>query len=289
MSINKSPSRKSHTPTLAERRTSAKQYSKQITLEAKPQKQSLGNDGPENTNEGVIAVAHDLNNLIAATAGFATLIISRPEHDSQQYAERIIAASRMAGLLVERLIQTSGRPQKIQRTSIPNAIKEIAALVELKTDIQAKISIEYDKSIEEYDIDLTDLTQLVLNLTMNARYALHTNKIDPELQIRFHKAEGEFLTRRPDFGSLNSSEKYLCLEVSDNGSGMEEATRQKALNPYFTTKGELGTGIGLVIVSNIVRRYNGAIFIDSEKGRGTRFSILWPTPSPGSTQISRHP
>ena len=283
MSIPPPPSRKLHKPTLAERRTSAKQCSKQIAFEAKPKKQSFGNDGPENTNDGVIAVAHDLNNLIAATAGFATLIISRPEHDSRKYAERIIAASRMAGLLIERLIHTNARPQGTQRTNIPNAINEIATLVELKTGIRAKISIEYDKYIEECDIDLTDLTQLILNLTVNACYALRTNKLDPELRIRFHKAGEEFLTRRPDFGSLSSSKMYLCLEVSDNGSGMDEATRQKVLNPYFTTKGKRGTGIGLVIVSNIVRRYNGSIFIDSEMGRGTRFSILWPTPSPGST------
>ena len=237
-------------------------------------------DGDESTihsqSHFVEGVAHDLNNLIAATAGVATLILSNPERHAHVYAERILAASRMSGLLVERLIHPHERHETAGAHNVSDVIDEILTLIELGSGKKTKVHVSIDEAIKDYQIDVADLQQLIMNLSINARHALRANKTNPELTIKINHAPEEFAERQPDFGSTTREQKYLCLEVSDNGAGMDEATRRNVLKPYFTTKKELGTGIGLVIVSNIAKSYDGAIFIDSEPGRGTQFSVLWP-------------
>jgi CheY-like chemotaxis protein/anti-sigma regulatory factor (Ser/Thr protein kinase) len=84
----------------------------------------------------------------------------------------------------------------------------------------------------------------------------------------------------PQGGTLTlrtvASPDQARLEVQDTGVGMDEATRRKCLEPFFTTKGERGTGLGLAMVYGIVQRHNANLQIDSEPGRGTRIGILFP-------------
>ena len=76
--------------------------------------------------------------------------------------------------------------------------------------------------------------------------------------------------------SRSQSATRVVLEVSDTGTGMNEETRQHCLEPFFTTKGEQGTGLGLATVYGIIRRHEGSINIETEWGRGTTFIISFP-------------
>jgi signal transduction histidine kinase len=89
-----------------------------------------------------------------------------------------------------------------------------------------------------------------------------------ELRISVEDAELESETGEPV--------KWVLISVSDNGVGMDPKTREQALKPFFTTKGDNGTGLGLSIVEQIVSRTGGCIRIESEHGHGTTVRIAVP-------------
>jgi CheY-like chemotaxis protein len=102
-------------------------------------------------------------------------------------------------------------------------------------------------------------------------------------------AEGGTLTLRTGAGqSADGAEPRIWVEVSDTGAGMDEETRRRCLEPFFTTKGERGTGLGLAMVYGVVQRHSGDIEIDSAAGRGTTMRLVFPargeTPLASETQ-----
>jgi signal transduction histidine kinase len=106
---------------------------------------------------------------------------------------------------------------------------------------------------------------MMLNLVLNARDAMPSGG---DLEIDYQDTviddeDGEGAT-------------YVSIAVKDTGSGMDEATRENAFRPFFTTKGERGTGLGLVIVDQIVSRAGGHVKIDSQPGQGTTVRLYLP-------------
>jgi CheY-like chemotaxis protein len=81
----------------------------------------------------------------------------------------------------------------------------------------------------------------------------------------------------------------VCLEVSDTGMGMDEETRRRCLEPFFTTKGERGTGLGLAMVYGMAQRHAAGLDIESEVGRGTAMRLMFPVPAPGADDTARVP
>ena len=69
---------------------------------------------------------------------------------------------------------------------------------------------------------------------------------------------------------------YVIAEISDSGIGMNEETRKRCLEPFFSTKGKRGTGLGLAMVYGVIQRHEGQIEIDSEVGKGTTFRLIFP-------------
>ena len=82
---------------------------------------------------------------------------------------------------------------------------------------------------------------------------------------------------------LDARDNEVIVEVQDNGVGMSETTRSRCLEPFFTTKGERGTGLGLPMVFGMVQRHGGELEIDSELGRGTTMRLIFPCAPTGMT------
>jgi CheY-like chemotaxis protein len=121
--------------------------------------------------------------------------------------------------------------------------------------------------------DPTQIHQILMNLCTNAAHAMHGAA--GRLEVRL-----EALTTSAEFCQAHAGlvpGRHVRLTVSDSGHGMDETTLQRIFDPFFTTKGpDEGTGLGLSVVHGIVKEHEGAIFVQSQPGRGTQFEVYFP-------------
>jgi CheY-like chemotaxis protein len=131
------------------------------------------------------------------------------------------------------------------------------------------LDFKLDPKLESIRADRAQVEQILLNLVVNARDAIHKRSNDESGE----GDEGVISIR-----TSNSLEKgRIILEISDNGCGMTEEVRARAFDPFFTTKGVgRGTGLGLASVYGILQQAGGAISIESEVGKGTTFRVEFP-------------
>jgi CheY-like chemotaxis protein len=161
------------------------------------------------------------------------------------------------------------QPEKIDLNS---SITEILAL--LRSGVGAGIELEsaLDPQLHAIEADLTQIGQVIMNLSINARDAMPRGG---RLTIRTRNVvlNEEFCRRH----SRGRPGEYAVLEICDNGIGMDAATLEHIFEPLFTTKGPgEGTGLGLAIVYGVVRQHNGFIEVRSEPGEGSTFQVYFP-------------
>ena len=223
-------------------------------------------------------LAHDFNNLIAAIAGSAVLIRDHSDPASVPHAARILTAAERASELMQRVLDQGARKEQRQPINIPALLDEVADLVKSSLPRSLHLSIACEDKGVVLEADPTDVLQVILNLVINARDALPPAMADPLIQIAGFPAEPDHLLIRPETGFLDPRRHYYVFEVADNGVGMTPDVKQKIFEPYFTTKGERGTGLGLMIVASIVEANKGAVCVESQPHSGTRIRIFWPVP-----------
>ncbi len=221
-------------------------------------------------------IAHDFNNILAAIRGFATLELEAEDLPEllQESLRQIQRAAERGAALVRRLL-TFARPEepKLAAVSLAAVVGEVAAL--LRATLPAMISIEtrIDEAATYALVDGNQIHQVLMNLGTNAAHAIGGQPG----QVRFalqraivHESDGA-----PTHGLAPGT--YVCMTVSDTGSGMDPQTVERIFDPFFTTKSrEGGTGLGLSVVQGIVRSHGGAVTVHSEPGVGTSFRILLP-------------
>jgi len=155
---------------------------------------------------------------------------------------------------------------KLAKASLPSTIK-------IKSDISDKAGMVM--------ADPTQVHQVAMNLITNALHAM--DESGGELRVGLSEIEVG------NDGLHNSGMppgSYTCLKISDTGSGMDEITRKRIFDPYFTTKVRgKGTGLGLAVVHGIVKKLRGEIVVKSEIGKGSDFSIYLPRIKPAGTEI----
>lgn len=217
-------------------------------------------------------VAHDFNNLLLVIQGYASML-AESSHDEQQHlaATRIEEAVHRGARLTRQLLaysrQQIHRPQLL---NLNNAIRESLDLLEplLRPGVTLKTALHSPMDLAM--LDASQIQQCIFNLVTNAAEAmpeggtiqLRSRIIDPA-QARALRFETDEET------------SYVALEVSDDGTGMDEATRRKVFEPFFTTK-SAGTGLGLASVYGIVRQSHGHVSVESELAVGTTFRMYFP-------------
>ncbi|HZT09076.1 MAG TPA: response regulator [Chloroflexota bacterium] len=217
-------------------------------------------------------IAHDLNNALVPALGFTELLLDRPDglddHDKvREYLKLVQTGAQDAAKIVGRLREFY-RERKDDEVFAPvslNVIVEQAVSLtqpRWKDQAQAKgVTIRVVTDLANVPPILAsgaELREAVANLIFNAVDAISES--------------GTITLRtRHDGGSV-------FLDVADTGVGMSEEVRQRCLEPFFSTKGEQGTGLGLPMVYGIVQRHEGNVEIESEEGVGTRFSLEFPVP-----------
>jgi len=213
-------------------------------------------------------IAHDFNNSLSPIVGFAELLMKNPDlprETTQTYAQLINTAALDAASVIRRLRELYrdrtegivGDPIDLRR-----CIEEVIALTQPRWKNQALgqgIGIHIDTRVEDvprFPGDAAGIREMLANLVFNAVDAM--------------PAGGTITVRaRPDGAAVR-------LEVSDTGTGMSDEIRQRCLEPFFTTKGQHGTGLGLSLVHSTVQRHDGTLTIESAPGRGTTFTVRLP-------------
>ncbi len=214
-------------------------------------------------------IAHDFNNLLLIIISSAEMLDSDGEHEE---AKRIQSAAKRAASLTHQLLAFSRRQTFETRILDINAeISEIEEMLRrlLGEDVELVTTLASD--VGRVRADPGQLHQVILNLALNARDALpHGGRLGIET------AKAEIGNDEPGAHASLGPGSYVAIRVSDTGVGMDADTCSKAFEPFFSTKGDSGTGLGLATVYGIVSQCGGSIRIESEKGRGTTFEILLP-------------
>ncbi|HEX4263161.1 MAG TPA: CHASE sensor domain-containing protein [Verrucomicrobiae bacterium] len=225
-------------------------------------------------------IAHDINNAISPVALYTeSLLENEPSLSprARNYLETIQHA-------IEDVTHTVARMREFYRqrdTQFTLAPIQLNPLVKQAVDIsRARWSdMPQQRGVSiEMKTEFAESLPIVMGLESEIREALVNlifNAVDA-------MSNGGILTLRtkplPPAADANGNRGSVALEVSDTGVGMDEDTRRRCLEPFFTTKGERGTGLGLAMVYGIVQRHNASIEIDSVLGKGTTMRMIFPIP-----------
>ena len=219
-------------------------------------------------------IAHDFNNLLLIVSSYADILSqSFEENDPRRDdAAEISRASDRAAALTRQLL-TFSRRGVIQPVPV-DATAAILRLYEtLRSTLTASIDLrlELEPTLRATVIDAGQLEQVVLNLVSNAENAMPAGGV---LTIRTAAVE---IGRESTVEGLVPGD-YVAITVSDTGEGMSEQVRSRALEPFFTTRGDPGgSGLGLATVYGIVTGAGGAISLESALGEGTTVVLYLPT------------
>jgi signal transduction histidine kinase len=205
-------------------------------------------------------VAHDFNNLLHAIAGSASLIqTSDPDGQHLEESDTIIHASQHAAALCERLVSFAKPGQSETVTNLEIAISELEPILRKLTGDSVKLTVEQSLNLPPISADRGQIEMCLLNLVVNARDAMEKGAIT--------------------LGARENGDSVL-ITVEDDGRGMDEEMLGKVLDPFFTTKGEGGTGLGLAVVHDAMERIKGRMEIQSSPGQGTLVSLHVPVSQP---------
>jgi len=218
-------------------------------------------------------MAHDFNNLLTGIQGYATLILMDLDPDHPHYGKvcSIEEQIRSGAELIKRLLGfAQGGAYEIRPLNLNEVVENTANLFG-RTKKEIMIQKDFDKDLYTVEADRSQIEQLLLNLYLNAWQAMpYGGELCLETRNHvLHGAEAEILNMVPG--------RYVCVSVTDTGTGMDDNTRKRVFEPFFTTKERgRGTGLGLATVYAIVQRHGGMIDVQSSPGLGTAFRILFP-------------
>jgi two-component system, cell cycle sensor histidine kinase and response regulator CckA len=228
-------------------------------------------------------VAHDFNNFLTTILGYSDLLLDELDTKGEiaEHIREIRGAAARASALTGQLLAFSRKhplaPAVVDiNTLLTNLERSLLRLLGENIEVQC----EFDRAKEgmHTKVDPGQLTQIILNLVVNARDAMPGGGC---LAL-----ETAAVTIEPaDDHECNAEElptgEYVRISVTDNGSGMTDEVKQHLFEPFFTTKDEGGSGLGLATSYGIVRQSGGHICVESELGKGTTVRIFLPkVPAP---------
>lgn len=217
-------------------------------------------------------IAHDFSNALSVVIGFTSLMLMRPADlgDTERVRERlqlICTAAHDAAHLVRRLrefYRHRDESEVFLTVDVNEVIRTAVALTEprWRTQTQAAgIAVEVKTELGEVpsvDGNVAELRDVLMNLIFNSVDAMR---------------EGGTISIATE---LDDTRDVVVMTIADTGVGMTEEVRRRCLEPFFTTKGDRGTGLGLSMTYGVIQRHRGTIDVESQPGEGTKFSIRLP-------------
>ena len=220
-------------------------------------------------------IAHDFNNLLTGMIGYLAFVQRRLPPDPTLHADlaQVDRAARRAAALTSQLLSYARRQMVLPTVVDLNAtVAALEPMIRRVVGEDIVVSTELEEPLGATRVDPGQLEQVLLNLVANARDAMPAGGA---LRIRTRNvtlgAEAARVHAEAQAG------EYVSVEVADDGAGMTPEVRARIFEPFFTTKPPgAGTGLGLAMCYGIVKQADGLIDVESEPGRGSRFTVLLP-------------
>lgn len=223
-------------------------------------------------------VAHQFNNALSAITGNIGLIeMDYPQDEGiMQYLKPMKdSVHRMAHLTNQLLAYAKGGKYSPKTISLTDFVEDALPLIKhtIKPSIRVETDLPHD--ILSVNIDITQMQTVLSAIIANSDEAI-TEKGRIRIIARNKEIRGEAVKIHPDF----KAGTYVCLNVEDDGSGMDQETRGRIFEPFYSTK-FAGRGLSMAAVYGVVNNHGGWIFVDSKQGKGTKVSIYLPAVQTG--------
>ncbi len=219
-------------------------------------------------------VAHDFNNILTGILGHVSFLKASAGHEGVQLESltAIEDGARRASLITQQILNFSraDHQEKPERIDICSCISRTFLL--LRGAISPRYELVCSVPDKQFWVlaDEGKLAQILINLVMNAKDAITTNG---SVRVSLDEIKD---TNRLFKNGESPAPSYICIKVVDDGCGMSEEVLKRAFEPYYSTKKDKGTGLGLATVDTIVKLYGGVLEIDSKLGKGTTVSVYLP-------------
>ena len=223
-------------------------------------------------------IAHDFNNALTMMLGYGELLLpylreSGPDRE-RNYLAHMISAAEDARHIVARL-------REFYR---PAGTEDVRSPVDLNAVVEQAVSLTTPRWK-----GASQAAGVQISVATNLKPIPHIAANAAELREVLTNFVFNSVDAMPEGGTITISTRHegeqVCICVSDTGMGMTPDERARCLEPFFTTKGERGTGLGLAVVYGIVQRHGGTIDVQSEKGKGTTFIVSFPTSTAVDTPV----
>jgi CheY-like chemotaxis protein len=229
-------------------------------------------------------IAHDINNAISPVALYTESLLEREPNLSERARDYLTTIQRA----IEDVAGTVAGMREFYRQREPQLV---LAPIDLNLMVQQVIDLtraRWSDLPQQRGIMIKLQTELMPDLpnVMGAQGEIRDSLTNLVFNAVDAMPEGGTLTLRSRVVSSRQTQnehepaKYVRLEVCDTGVGMDEETRRRCLEPFYTTKGERGTGLGLAMVYGMVERHSAEIEIESEPGKGTAVCLIFPVSAP---------
>jgi signal transduction histidine kinase len=225
-------------------------------------------------------IAHDVNNALSPVIGFSELIL-RGKYELDQSVKKYLNHIRTAGEDIAHIVarlrefyRTREEDEALHEVNLNTMVEQVMDMtrprwrdIPQSNGITIEVRTDLASDVPQLAGIESEIREAITNLVLNAVDAMPAGgKITISTKVTRHD------------GSQNSSKHpvKVAIEVSDTGTGMDEETRKRCLEPFFSTKGKRGTGLGLAMVYGVMERHEGLIEIQSEVGKGTTFRLIFP-------------
>jgi len=219
-------------------------------------------------------IAHDYNNMLSIVTGYAVLLEEALSEQPKlaSYAHEIYHAGERGAKLTKKLLGFSRlkNPNK-KKLNINELLYDEQHMLEKILTVRIQLILDLDNDLWPVNLDSADLEDAIINMCINSMYAIEKNG-----QITIQTRNKNLGSTHANVLNLNTNEDYVMLRISDTGCGINASEREKVFDPFYTTKGEEGTGLGLSQVFGFVQRSQGVIEVQSDLSVGTQFALYFP-------------
>jgi signal transduction histidine kinase/ActR/RegA family two-component response regulator/HAMP domain-containing protein len=237
-------------------------------------------------------IAHDINNALSPVIVYSDLLLMKKEPGLGGESEKYLKLIRMAGDDISQIVarmrefyRKRETHEALAKTNLNELARHVIDLtrprwrdIPQEKGIVIELEAEFGSDVPDLYGNASEIREAITNLILNAVDALpHGGTIRVQTRTNQQALRG----KRSIYPSV------VQLEVSDTGAGMDAETQARCLEPFFSTKGQRGTGLGLAMVYGVMERHEGKIEIESELGKGTTVSLLFPVRTPEDLPVLR--